>query len=276
MFQAIMQAGQRGFPRSGPQWISLLLGVLILAECIRVVLPLPNAHASEVGPPASMSRGVQRRSGVDVGRIVGAHLFGVAVEDAHDPTRGSPTTANLVLQGTIATADPRSGLAIVTADSPAKLYKVGDELGGASLHSVYLDHIVLNRGGRFETLSLPRLRLASGNVANSSVVDGAAAPPTEANHGPNLADLLRAEPSVDDESNRLQGFRIRPGRNPAAFIRSGLKQGDLVTAVNGTPLAENDRQRGQKLIDTMLASGHATVSVVRNGVPVEVSVENPE
>ena len=55
----------------------------------------------------------------------------------------------LVLTGIIAAEDPQNGLAILgqTAAS-AKVYAVGDNVpGGAKLHSVYSDRVVIDRGG---------------------------------------------------------------------------------------------------------------------------------
>jgi general secretion pathway protein C len=275
MVDAIMQAWQLRVVQNGPRLTSVLLAALIVAECVRMMLPLMGEHGSRTLPPALLGRNLQHphSSGLDVRPIVAAHLFGVAAEDLQDPAHASPTTANLVLQGTVATRDPKEGVAIIVAGGPAKVYQVGDDVEGASLHSVYLDHILLDRSGRLETLSLPRLQLASGNV-HQSASDGAS--PPGATNGHTLADLMRAEPSVDEQTDSLQGFRVRPGRIGSSFIRSGLRPGDLVTAVNGTPLADQNRQRSQEIVDTMLASGRATVSVVRNGKPVEVSVESPQ
>ena len=272
-----MQAWQLRLLRNGPRLTSLLLGALILAECVRMALPLLSGQPPIEAPTGPVGPRTQRprSSGLDVRTIVAAHLFGAAAGDAQDPGAASPTTANLVLEGTIATRDPKGGVAILTADGPARVYRVGDVVEGASLDSVYLDHILLDRNGRLETLSLPRSQLSFGN-AGPSPVDGGRSEGTANSNGHSLSDLMRAEPSLDDESDGLRGFRIRPGRSPSAFIRSGLRPGDLVTAVNGTPLADQDRQRSQAIVDTMLAANHATVSVVRNGIPMEVTVESPQ
>ena len=54
-----------------------------------------------------------------------------------------------------------------------------------------------------------------------------------------LADVLRPQPVMDH--GRMNGFRVYPGRNRAAFMRLGLRPGDQVTAINGTPLDDRDR-----------------------------------
>jgi len=71
------------------------------------------------------------------------------------------SSANLVLTGTIASQDPKHGIAIISDGGPAKVYSVGDNVNGASLHSVYLDHVILDRAGALETLQLPRLLTGS-------------------------------------------------------------------------------------------------------------------
>jgi general secretion pathway protein C len=177
------------------------------------------------------------------------------------------------LLGTIATEDPHHGIAIITADGPAEVYKVGDGIGGATLNAVYLDRIVLNRGGRLEILRLPRLLAANGTARPTT------SEPTEEAVGSNrvtpknMGDLLRADPATSEDSDALQGFRLHPGRTGAAFIRAGLRPGDIMTAVNGTPLADQDQQRSQEIVNSMMSADHAIVSVLRNGKPVEVSVD---
>jgi len=46
-------------------------------------------------------------------------------------------------------------------------------------------------------------------------------------------------------------------------VRLGLRPGDLVTAINGTPL--DDPARGQEIFGTLGSSSEAHVTVMRNG-----------
>jgi general secretion pathway protein C len=61
----------------------------------------------------------------------------------------------------------------------------------------------------------------------------------------------------------MRGFRVYPGSNRQAFARIGLRAGDLVTAINGTPL--DDKDRAQEIFATLNSSTDARVSVTRNG-----------
>jgi len=175
----------------------------------------------------------------------------------------------LVLTGIIAGNDPQNGLAILGPSAQtAKVYAVGDAVpGGAKLHSVYNDRVIIERDGQLESLSLPRQPMS-----------GRAPPPSAAalqNDSPAiermrrviteqpglLADVLRPQPVMDH--NRMNGFRVYPGRNRAAFSRLGLRPGDQVTAINGTPL--DDRDRGEQILRTLGSSSEAHVTVIRAG-----------
>ena len=61
----------------------------------------------------------------------------------------------------------------------------------------------------------------------------------------------------------MKGFRVYPGANRQAFARMGLRAGDMVTAINGTPL--NDKERAQEIFGTLASSTDARVTITRNG-----------
>jgi general secretion pathway protein C len=76
-----------------------------------------------------------------------------------------------------------------------------------------------------------------------------------------IADIMRPQPVFAQGKQR--GYRVYPGRNRQAFIRLGLRPGDLVTAINGTPL--DDPARGQEIFSTIGSASEAQVTVMRNG-----------
>jgi len=266
-------------PQQGPWWASVVLSVLIAIELARAAVTLWGAGpvAPLLPPPHAGGRAPQNPS-IDVASIVSAHLFGVADAPAQSEESARESTANLVLAGTIATQDPKHGVAIISDGGPAKVYSVGNNVGGASLYSVYLDHVILDRGGALETLKLPRLQLtgrepgprrqigAQGNVATNleNVRRMVQADPGLLN------EVMRAVPSFDNKANKLRGFRVYPGRNRAAFSSLGLRPGDLVTAINGTAL--DDPQHGQEIFNTIQSSATAAVTVERGGQTVELSL----
>ena len=267
---------------NGPKLVSFALAALIAVELARIVISLlsggpvksPQPVLANVAPRA-------QRAGIDVQGVVSAHLFGVAAVDpgAQDPANAPQSTANLVLAGTIATQDPKHGVAIISDGGPSKVYSVGDRIGGATLHSVYLDHVILDRGGALETLLLPRL-LGPGMRGAPVARRGGSDPRTVAavenirrmvQQDPGILDqVMRVVPSYDSAAGKLRGFRAYPGRNRQIFSKLGLKAGDLVTAINGTPL--DDPQRGQEIFNTIQTSDHATVTIERGGQKQDITL----
>jgi general secretion pathway protein C len=266
-------------PQNGPWLVSLALAALVAVDAARIAVsflgagPVNSVVADALPPPPP------RNSGVDVASIVNAHLFGNAVPDPQSEEAARESTANLVLAGTIATNDPKHGLAIIAEGGPAKVYSVGNNVGGATLYSVYLDHVILNRAGALETLKLPRLALGGGRpiVARRQIGGDA----TTASNLENvrrmvqadpsiLNEVMRAVPSYDNKAGKLRGFRVYPGRNRSAFNGLGLRPGDLVTAINGTPL--DDPQHGQEIFNTIESAASASVTIERGGQTIDVSM----
>ena len=120
---------------------------------------------------------------MDVAAITNAHLFGEAPQpEERTGARMAGqlrrrTSLPLVLVGIIAADDPQDGLAILGENAAgAKVYAVGDNVpGGAKLHQVLADKVIIDRNGVLESLMLPRAlhsrqRAAplDGRIANTS------------------------------------------------------------------------------------------------------------
>ena len=267
---------------NGPRLLTFALAALIAVELARIAIGLIGGNP--VKSPQPVLSGVAARgqpAAVDIQSVISAHLFGVATADpsAQDPANAPQSTANLVLAGTIATEDPKRGVAIISDSGPSKVYSVGDNVGGASLHSVYLDHVILDRGGVLETLLLPRL-LIGGSVGASVRRPPGVDPHTVAavenirhmvQQDPGLLDqVMRTVPSYDSAAGRLRGFRAYPGRNRLIFNKLGLKPGDLVTAINGTQL--DDPQHSQDVFNTIQTSDHVVVTLERGGQKQDITL----
>ena len=255
----------------GPRIATWTLAVLLAVQAAVIVTALPSATKVPGAGTRPQNDGGFKRS-VNVALISNAHLFGQPpVERVAAQTDGSapPTSLPLVLTGIISADDPQNGLAILgqTAQN-AKVFAVGDNLpgGGAKLHAVYNDKVIIDRGGALETLMLPK------QVALGAPPLTAAALPTESPVADRMRKLITEQPSLLADVMRPQpvfangkqtGYRVYPGRNRAAFGRLGLRPGDLVTAVNGTPL--DDPEHGQEIFRTLGSSPEAHVTVTRGG-----------
>jgi len=249
--------------KEGPRIATWVLSLAVAAQAALIVTDMAGAGRQRTAP---VSHAPVQSHSLDVAAITNAHFFGMAKQDSANAPQ---TSIPLVLTGTIAGSDPQNGLAILgqTAQT-AKVYAVGDNVpGGAKLHSVYSDRVLIDRNGQLESLALPH-QVNSGN---------APPPSAAALQGDNgsiermrrmiteqpglLADVLRPQPVMDH--GRMNGFRVYPGRNRMAFMRLGLRPGDQVTAINGTPL--DDRDRGEQILHTLSSSTEARVTVIRNG-----------
>src|SRR5271163_2964851 len=267
---------------NGPRLTSLVLALLIGVELVQITVSLFGG--GQVRSPQRVSTNTSIRAphaGFDAQSVISGHLFGIAVADpgTQDPANAPQSTANLLLTGTIATSDPKHGVAIISDGGPAKVYSVGDKVGGASLHSVYLDHVILDRSGALETLLLPRLlgpgmrgaalvRRAGGDPRTVAAVDNIR---RMVQRDPGLLDqVMRTVPSYDNAAGKLRGFRAYPGQNRQIFSSLGLKPGDLVTAINGTPL--DDPQHSQEVFNTIQSSDRVTVTVERGGQKQEITL----
>jgi general secretion pathway protein C len=266
----------------GPNLVSLALAALIAVELARVAVSLISSPVKSPQPALSVGNQPPRHAaGANVQAVASAHLFGTYVADptTQDPNNAPLSSANLVLAGTIATNDPKRGIAIISDGGPSKVYAVGENVNGASLHSVYLDHVVLDRGGNLETLILPRLT-AGGAGSRAPGRRGTADARTVAavdnvrrlvQQDPGILDqVMRTVPSYDNAAGKLRGFRAYPGRNRMIFNKLGLRPGDLVTAINGQPL--DDPQHSAEVFNTIQSSNTATVTVERGGTKQDITL----
>jgi general secretion pathway protein C len=258
--------------------LALALGVqaALIVTDLTGSKPLPGADAPPP-PPAPPQRHV------NIAQVANAHLMGSAASQAKpqgDAANAQPTSIPLVLTGVIAADKPENGLAILGESAGnAKVVAVGQPVpGGAKLHSVYSDKVILDRGGTLESLMLPR---QSGPPL---AMNGAPPPPplpmAENPIVDRMRQLITNEPNAISEVIRPQpvfaqgkqrGFRVYPGRNRQAFTRIGLRPGDLVLAVNGTPL--DDPSRGQEIFNTLGTSSEAHVTVLRNGKQQDLTLQ---
>jgi len=253
--------------RDGPRIVTWILAIALGVQAALILTDLVAARRGGAG--GTVRQGAAHSRLVDLAAITNAHLFGAAPTLKQDGANAPQTSMPLVLTGIIAGNDPQNGLAILGQSAQStKVYAVGDNVpGGAKLHSVYSDRVVIDRDGRLESLSLPRQMNAGNAPPPSSAALQNENPAIERmrrmiSEQPGLlADVLRPQPVMDH--NRMNGFRVYPGRNRAAFTRLGLRPGDQVTAINGTPL--DDRERGEQILRTLGSSSEARVTLIRQG-----------
>jgi len=261
-----------------PPWVSLLLVLLIGWQLALLAWSLVPSDEPAAPPPltaAARPAGSDGAGAVDVRRIVAAHLFGEATEEEipveDQPVDAPETQLSLELRGTITATDPEKALAIIAErGGDEKVYAIGDGIsGGASLHSVYTDRVILKRAGRFETLRLPRSEDTGSTRSTAPARRASFTRPAPAQtvrevvqqNSLSLTDVIRPQPVFKD--GQQQGYRVYPGRQRQQFAQLGLRPGDLVTQING--MALNDPARGMEIFRSLGDATSVSVTVERNG-----------
>ena len=249
-----------------PQWVTGLLVVALGAQAALIVADLAGAgSSSSVRAPAAVTAAVTPGAGIDLTALLGANLFGRSVPAGAADGSAPVTSMALVLVGVLADANPQRGLAILgPSATAARVYLTGSSVpGGAKLHAVYADRVLLDRSGAIEALMLPRRQSGSGPAAPlpPPIALGNRMQQLVTENPGLIGDIIRPQPVLAD--GRQRGYRVYPGPNQDAFNRLGLRPGDMVTAINGTAL--DDPARGGEIFGTLSNAGEARVTVMRNG-----------
>jgi general secretion pathway protein C len=243
----------------------------------RIVETAVSEPTLPVAEQVSSNNGSQR---VDIDRVANWHLFGVATDDADQAnieTIDAPETRlNLQLQGILAAEDDAPSLAIIRSGQTEKIYARGDTVsGGARVHAILADRVILRRSGQLETLRLPRLgdKLEGIEIAESAPAEEVDTAPLEIGEPlprdpESLAELIRYRPILRDGS--IYGFQVQPGRDRAAFVKAGLRPGDIVTAINGTAL--NDPAEAAQLMSNLQETDNITLTLERDGNLISVNL----
>jgi len=266
-----------------PRWVALLLVIGIawqLAQIIWILMPGSDAGDQVIAPPVQISRSTSNAAGaLNVQNIANAHLFGEAdPEEVIAPPEENlenlaETRLDLSLKGTIASVDPKSSIAIIAdARNEEKIYLVRDTVApGATLHAIYADRVVLNRGGILEVLKLPKefpqgtatVRRNTTTVSRAATANPQSIQNVVTQNVTKLADVIRPTPYY--VSGQMQGYRVYPGRDRNQFAALGLRPGDLIKDIDGAALT--NPQQATQIFQGLGEKDQVSVTVERNGQP---------
>ena len=282
-----------------PQVACVVL-VLILAHELTqltwafLTIGAPNIRQPMANTPTTLlASSSQTQSMVDVAQIVEKHLFGQTTEEFEASIQGmaSPavdnildvpdTSLSLQLKGVAADPFDRTRGAAIIADGTGteKTYTATDAIDngdGAQLHSIYTDRIILNRGGRLESLRLPKQDLES--TVSMIQLPETSRPVQQTQqmvlteNTTRFREVMRVAPHI--EQSQMVGFRINPGSEQAQFDALGLQPGDVITEINGT--AMTDPARGLQVFESLGQSTQASVTIIRNGMSEVLTIDTSQ
>lgn len=229
---------------------AILVIMIGLAAARLFWLLWPQAELPVTADLAAHDRGADGAAPVNIDTIAAANLFGektTAETAAYAEEIEAPETRlNLILTGIISSrSGERSRAMIKSGNRDQRAYGVGDTVaGGVKLHAIYANRVILDRGGRYETLTLEQEKTAAESVRRIERGERVTAAAAEElgtirrellNDPSKISQYIRLQP--ERRNGTLIGYRIYPARERELFNELGLKPGELVTAVNGIELS---------------------------------------
>ncbi|QLP46415.1 type II secretion system protein GspC [Klebsiella michiganensis] len=204
---------------------------------------LPVNFTDNALSPADMTAPAARSPETALPRFT---LFGLAEKTSASAHGGNldqaPVSAlKLRVTGLLASTAPSRAIAIMMKGNQQVSLGIGDNTPGgeAKIVAIFPDRLIVNYRGRNEAIPLFNDPPAAGK--------NSAAPPAR-----QLAQELRAQPqnilhylniSPVMVNDKLSGYRLNPGKDPALFRQAGLKENDLAIALNGLDLRDKEQSR---------------------------------
>jgi len=284
-------------------WQQAILLGLVICLCMSLaqlfwLLMGAGAHEPKSTLPTAINASLAERSTsvsarVDIAALSATDIFGklsAKPQEAIKPSvsaveQNAPETKlKLVLKGIIGSSDQNTARAIIADGDKQALYALNDKLPGGNrvfLAKVMQDKVILNNGGRFESLPLygdvpaganKSVRTRASSKRSSSSQNrrvNSASVNSLADGNTSLADVVKV--SMVRESGKVVGYRVRPGKKRELFDSLGLKSGDIVTAVNGTNL--DSSAKAMEVYKSMRETTSATFDIKRGEETFSLNID---
>ena len=193
------------------------LKALILAALAVLATQLVWAVVTPVGPFGDWRPPAPRTLSAEAQSALLSTLDPFFRSGAVGAQAGTAAATDLQLFGTRLGSDGIPGSAILgRADGEQGSYVVGEEVSpGVKLAAVHFDRVELDRGG----------------IRQSIVMPGAPEAASPGQPATSIADGFNFKPRMSGAA--VTGVFVSPGRDLVPFNASGLRQGDVIVAVNG-------------------------------------------
>jgi general secretion pathway protein C len=178
----------------------------------------------------------------------------------------SPVPLKLVLVHTQAGRTPHEGYAQigVVRETPQTYLAGAILVNGARLIEIYPDRVRLEKDGHSAWLHLQG-KWSWGKTEDGDLLRiGGDTSPKSAAHITSreaLTDYIRPSPVYD--GGTLLGYQVYSGRNAGPFVQMGLQTGDVIVAINGTPLAEPNS--AWEALRALMSGGLFDAVILRRG-----------
>ena len=224
-----------------PKFIVVVFVVLITHTFAELTWSFftPDQEIESANPQIeNQATGVRKVANTSLANLSSYHLFGDAEKSApviQQTVIDAPETRlRLDLKGVFASTNASEALAIISSSKGKdKTYHIGDKItGGALLHAVYEDRVILKRNGQLETLRLPKSKVDSQTFYTT---------PTSTTNF--KSSRLQNRQSKKGQSRKLREIRDTLLKDPAKIwqqvrIAPVMKNGQI----HGYTMAHNDQQ----------------------------------
>lgn len=256
----------KGIIKLLPQIVTLIILITAIPQLAkltwRVVFPVSHEDISALPLTASP----MAESELKTERPVFT-LFGLAAKNNPAPTDATHlnqvpvSSLKLRLTGLLASSNPARSIAIIEKGNQQVSISSGDTIPGydARIVAILPDRIIVNYQGRKEGILL-----FNDTRAPSSSPTTAATPPLvkQLREQPqNILTYLSISPVLSGD--KLQGYRLNPGKDASLFRQSGLQENDLAIALNGIDL--RDQAQAQQALQHLNEQTEITLTVEREG-----------
>jgi len=252
---------------------------------------IPGDDSQALIPGGTSTRAANRQQAKNYSHISEAHLFGTFQKSTAPiaNTADAPDTRlNLVLKGVLAATPMEQAAAIISLGKNGKedVYSVGDKVSSAEIVEIYADRVILQRGGKMETLRMPK-------DFNDSFIK-----PASSNSRRNLNNIRTSSPGAmlsdirkqilknptsfgkyaipvpyNDKNGKLLGYRLQPQGSRELFDAVGLNPDDVLIAINGVEL--NNPAKGLKALRSLQKAKQLDLTILRNGSEMPLHFEIP-
>ncbi len=229
--------------------------------------------------PGTVQKAGHRSDPGQYDAVVKRNLFKVEIEKKQTPVAASkepvklePTNLKLTLWGTVTgTSDVWAVIEDKNARQQA-LYQVGDMVQGAQVKKILRHEVILNYQGKDQVLEMQTDRAGQAVVASPGTAPAAMA-----------SNRFQAGPMLENAGEIMKQIKFRPyfsqgapdglmvyGIRPDSIFRQiGLRNGDIVKDINGTPIVSP--ADGMNMLMEIQGTEEISMTVLRRGKIMDLS-----
>jgi len=213
--------------------------------------------------------------------VTGSNLFNLFAQGPPPDQEASPTEAfkkplqktllQLALRGTVAATSKNASFAVIENKNTGVqfLFQVGDRVEGATIKKIDRSQIILRVNGQDQILEVDITESPSSPMASKMALP---TPQTEVSQTglPALMKQARIRPFFSD--GKPNGLLLYGIRNDSVFQQIGLKNGDIIKAINGNQtLSAKDALTIYQSLDASLEDiSNIRFTILRRGKTQEI------